>query len=247
MRTTLADARALDRARPRFDRPHPHRRDAHALARRGRRRSGRSPPPTRSPARSTLPAPSYVAYVVHAEGPHPVAPRRDAPGAAARARHPPLVGDRARRADARGRSALDAAVYDRVLSYQPAWLAVPLGALELADRLPAMRYAALPRRCGLRLLLYALGWVTAQVFAHGLLPRLRLEYAEAGGELGRAGALTAAAVAVVVGRRPRRGVRGSTADRSPARHRAGTARDPPRGDARRRRRAAEVSSSARTT
>ena len=41
--------------------------------------SGRSPPPTRSPAPSTLPVRSLDTYVVHADRPHPVAPRRDAP------------------------------------------------------------------------------------------------------------------------------------------------------------------------
>ena len=49
--------------------------DAHALARGRRRRSGRSPPPTRSPGRSTLPVASSAAYVVHAERPHRVAAR----------------------------------------------------------------------------------------------------------------------------------------------------------------------------
>src|SRR5260370_30028765 len=34
---------------------------------------------------------------------------------------------------------LDAVVYDRVLAYQPAWLALPLGALELA-----LAYGAIP-------------------------------------------------------------------------------------------------------
>src|SRR2546421_659812 len=38
----------------------------------------------------------------------------------------------------------------------------------------------------------------AQLFGHALFPRVRLEYAEAGGELGRRGALTAVAVAAIV-------------------------------------------------
>ena len=87
--------------------------------------------------------------------------------------------------------ALDVSVYDRVLSYQPAWLALPLGALELGLIWLTMRMPITWRAVGL----FALGWVTAQLCAHALLPRLRLEYAEAGGELGRAGALVAAAVA----------------------------------------------------
>jgi hypothetical protein len=117
---------------------------------------------------------------------------------------------------------LDAAVYDRVLSYQPAWLAVPLGVLELAILYPAMRYLGIAAPLRLALLLYAVGWLSAQVFAHGVLPRLRLEYAEAGGEPGRAGALTAAAiVAVVVG-----GLGGAYAVRPPTVHLHGTVRGP---------------------
>ena len=46
--------------------------------------------------------------------------------------------------------------------------------------------------------LYAIGWVAAQLFGHALFPRLRLEYAEDGGELGRRGALDAVAVAAIV-------------------------------------------------
>ncbi len=117
---------------------------------------------------------------------------------------------------------LDAAVYDRVLSYQPAWLAVPLGVLELAILYPAMRYLGIAAPLRLALLLYAVGWLSAQVFAHGVLPRLRLEYAEAGGEPGRAGALTAAAIVVVVVG----GLGGAYAVRPPTVHLHGTVRGP---------------------
>src|SRR4029077_2560396 len=106
---------------------------------------------------------------------------------------------------------LDAALYDRVVSYQPAWLAVPLGVLELAILYPAMAYLGIAPPLGLALLLYAVGWLSAQVFAHGVLPRLRLEYAEAGGEPGRAGALTAAALVGVGGGGPCGGIAGRTA------------------------------------
>ena len=117
---------------------------------------------------------------------------------------------------------LDAAIYDRVLSYQPAWLAMPLGVLELAIVYPAMRYLGIAAPLRLALLLYATGWLSAQVFAHGLLPRLRLEYAEAGGEPGRAGALTAAAIVVVVVG----GLGGAYAVRPPTVHLHGTVRGP---------------------
>ena len=93
---------------------------------------------------------------------------------------------------------LDALLYDRVLDYQPAWLAVPLGALELGLVYGAMRWLDLMAPLRWALALYAIGWLGAQLFGHALFPRVRLEYAEAGGELGRRGALTAVAVAAIV-------------------------------------------------
>jgi hypothetical protein len=93
---------------------------------------------------------------------------------------------------------LDALVYDRVLPYQPAWLALPLGALELGLVYGAMRWLQLMAPLRWALGLYAIGWVAAQLFGHALFPRVRLEYAEDGGELGRRGALTAVAVAAIV-------------------------------------------------
>ncbi|MGN6798329.1 MAG: hypothetical protein ACTHKS_09275, partial [Gaiellaceae bacterium] len=87
--------------------------------------------------------------------------------------------------------ALDVCVYDRVLDYQPGWLALPLGALELLLIVLVMRMPLTWAAFGL----FALGWATAQACAHALFPRLRLEYGESGGELGRAGALVAAGVA----------------------------------------------------
>jgi hypothetical protein len=93
---------------------------------------------------------------------------------------------------------LDAAVYDRLLAYQPGWLALPLGAFELGLVYAALRWIDLMAPLRWALALYAIAWLSAQLFAHAVFPRVRLEYGEAGGELGRAGALTAAAVAVVV-------------------------------------------------
>jgi hypothetical protein len=93
---------------------------------------------------------------------------------------------------------LDVTVYHRVLAYQPAWLAVPLGALELALVYASMRWLDLMAPLRWALGLYAIGWVAAQLFGHALFPRLRLEYAEDGGELGRRGALTAVAGAAIV-------------------------------------------------
>jgi hypothetical protein len=93
---------------------------------------------------------------------------------------------------------LDAIVYDRVLAYQPAWLALPLGALELGLVYGAMRWLQLMAPLRWALGLYAIGWVAAQLFGHAVFPRLHLEYAEDGGELGRRGARTAIAVAAIV-------------------------------------------------
>jgi len=93
---------------------------------------------------------------------------------------------------------LDTVVYHRALAYQPAWLALPLGALELGLIYAAMRWLELMAPLRWALGLYAIGWVAAQVFGHVVFPRLHLEYAEDGGELGRRGALTAIAVVAIV-------------------------------------------------
>src|SRR5581483_9330812 len=77
---------------------------------------------------------------------------------------------------------------------QPAWLALPLGALELGLIVAAVRMPLTLAALGL----FALGWLTAQLCAHALFPLLRLEYVEDGGELGRAGATLAASVGAVV-------------------------------------------------
>ncbi|HZP72602.1 MAG TPA: right-handed parallel beta-helix repeat-containing protein [Gaiellaceae bacterium] len=118
--------------------------------------------------------------------------------------------------------ALDVLVYHRALAYQPGWLALPLGLLELAIVYAAMRELTIAAPLRGALGLYALAWISAQVFAHAVLPRLRLEYAEAGGEPGRLGALTAVAVALtVVG-----GLGGAYAVRPPTVHLHGTVQGP---------------------
>ncbi|MGH3003589.1 MAG: NosD domain-containing protein [Gaiellaceae bacterium] len=117
---------------------------------------------------------------------------------------------------------LDVAVYHHAFPYQPGWLALPLGALELAIVYPAMRFLGIAAPARLALLVYGVGWLSAQIFAHAIFPRLRLEYAESGGEPGRAGALTGVAVAVaVVG-----GLGGAYAVRPPTVHLHGTVRGP---------------------
>ena len=94
--------------------------------------------------------------------------------------------------------ALDAFVYHRALPYQPGWLAVPLGLGELALVYTAVRELGIGAPRNTALVLYAVGWLGAQVLAQAVFPRLRLEYGESGGELGRGGAAMAAAVGVTL-------------------------------------------------
>lgn len=117
---------------------------------------------------------------------------------------------------------LDVVVYDRALSYQPAWLALPLGAGELALVYGSMRFLGIGAPLRLALLLFAVGWLSAQLFAHAVFPAVRLEYAEAGGEPGRAGVLTAAAVVVTLVA----GLGAAYAVRPPTVHVHGTLRGP---------------------
>lgn len=94
--------------------------------------------------------------------------------------------------------ALDVLLYHRALPYQPGWAALPLGALELGLLYVLMRAIPIHAPVGAALLLFAVGWVSQQVFGHAIFPRFRLTYAERGGELGRWGVATAAAVVVVL-------------------------------------------------
>jgi len=90
--------------------------------------------------------------------------------------------------------ALDLQVYHRLLPYQPGWAALPLGALELGALLGCMRLAGVAAPLGQALVLFAGGWLVAQLLGHAGFPLLRLGYAEEGGELGRLGLVTALAV-----------------------------------------------------
>jgi parallel beta helix pectate lyase-like protein len=117
---------------------------------------------------------------------------------------------------------LDAAVYHRALAYQRGWVALPLGAAELVVVVLAMRALHLPAPLGPALALYGLAWLSGQVCGHALFPRLHLEYAESGGELGRAGAVLAAAVAAAA----LAGVAGAYAVRPPTVHLHGVVQGP---------------------
>ncbi len=91
--------------------------------------------------------------------------------------------------------ALDVQAYHPLLRYQAGWIAVPLGALELGLLVGVMRLTGVDAPLGAALLLFAGGWLCAQLLGHTGFPLLRLGYAEDGGELGRLGL----ASAVVVG------------------------------------------------
>jgi len=94
--------------------------------------------------------------------------------------------------------ALDTQLYHRLLRYQPGWLALPLGLLELALLLALMRAAGIATPLGQAVALFAGGWLCAQALGHAGFPLLRLGYAEDGGELGRLGLVAAGAVGVAL-------------------------------------------------
>ena len=89
---------------------------------------------------------------------------------------------------------LDLEVWHRLLPYQPAWAAVPLGAVELAALLAIVYGFGLHAPLVPALALFGAGWLASFVLAQAGFPLLRLGYAEDGGELGRIGPAAAAAV-----------------------------------------------------
>lgn len=121
---------------------------------------------------------------------------------------------------------LDVLLYHRALPYQPGWAAAPLGALELGLVYLVVRALELRAPLGAAVLLFALGWLSAQVFGHAIFPRFRLTYAERGGELGGAGLVTAAAVVVTLVA----GVGADYATRPPTIHLRGVVQGPLRID-----------------
>jgi len=94
--------------------------------------------------------------------------------------------------------ALDVNAYHRVFRYQPGWVALPLGAIELGVVLALMRAAAVAAPFGQAVALFAAAWLLAQLLGHAGFPLLRLTYAEDGGELGRLGTTAAVSVGVVL-------------------------------------------------
>jgi parallel beta helix pectate lyase-like protein len=94
--------------------------------------------------------------------------------------------------------ALDVTAYHRLIPYQPAWAAVPLGALELALTMALAIALGLGAPIGPGVVLFAGAWLVAQVLGHAGYPLAHLTYADDGGELGRAGRTLFAAVPVAV-------------------------------------------------
>jgi nitrous oxidase accessory protein NosD len=83
--------------------------------------------------------------------------------------------------------ALDATAYHRLIAYQPAWLAVPLGALELGLTMTLVVALGVDAPVGPAVAFFAGAWLVAQLLGHAGFPLAHLTYAEDGGELGRAG------------------------------------------------------------
>jgi len=94
--------------------------------------------------------------------------------------------------------ALDVALYHRLLPYQPGWVALPQGLLELGLTIGAARLLEVNPPLYPALAFFAGAWLVLQVLAHAGLPLLRLSWPEDGGELGRAGVALAAAAPVAV-------------------------------------------------
>src|SRR5215216_4272000 len=94
--------------------------------------------------------------------------------------------------------ALDVVLYHRFLPYQPGWLAVPLGLLELGLTMAAARLLELHAPLWPAVTLFAGAWLVLQALAHAGLPLLRLSWPEDGGELGLPGRILAAAAPIVL-------------------------------------------------
>jgi Right handed beta helix region len=94
--------------------------------------------------------------------------------------------------------ALDLLVYHQLLPYQPGWLSVPLGLLELGAIMALAIALHVGAPLGAAVAFFAFSWLLAQVVVHAALPLARLTYAESGGELGRLGSASAAACLAVL-------------------------------------------------
>ncbi len=74
-----------------------------------------------------------------------------------------------------------------LLPYQPGWLALPLGLVELGLVMLVVLRLDVGAPLAPALTFFGLSWLLAQTLVHAGLPLLRLSYGDDGGELGRAG------------------------------------------------------------
>jgi Right handed beta helix region len=99
--------------------------------------------------------------------------------------------------------ALDVGLYHRLLPYQPAWAALPLGLVELVATMALVRLFDVAAPLEPALWFFFGSWALAQLLGHAGWPLARLTYAEDGGELGRGGigllALAPTALVLVLG------------------------------------------------
>jgi Right handed beta helix region len=94
--------------------------------------------------------------------------------------------------------AFDLQIWHRLFSYQPAWIMLPLGLVELGAVLVIVYAAGLHAPLRPALALFGVGWLATFALAQAGYPLLRLSYAEDGGELGRGGPVAAVAVLLVL-------------------------------------------------
>jgi parallel beta helix pectate lyase-like protein len=94
--------------------------------------------------------------------------------------------------------ALDALLYHRLLPYQPGWVAVPAGLLELAILMGLLRVLGIGAPLGGALALFVGSWMLAQLLGHAAFPLLSLSYGEDGGELGRLGVVASLALVTLL-------------------------------------------------
>ena len=88
--------------------------------------------------------------------------------------------------------ALDLVLYHRLLDYQPGWVALPFGLLELGIVMALAIPFNVDAPLSAALAFYGGAWLLAQILVHAVFPLARLSYGEDGGELGKAGSLAAA-------------------------------------------------------
>jgi parallel beta-helix repeat protein len=94
--------------------------------------------------------------------------------------------------------ALDAAVYHRLIPYQPGWLAPVLGAAEFGAVLGLVLTVGVEAPAAAAYGFFAGAWLTTQIAVHAAFPIVVDSYGEDGGELGRVG-VAALAVLLAIG------------------------------------------------